>query len=369
MRLILLLVLSLRLALAAPFAQADADSLAARARQALADRNWPEAAQALEQLQNMAPAVAEVRANLGMAYYFQGRAAQALASFEKARQLNPHIAEGDLMIGLCHAELGHDRQAVDLLAPAFRHPPDPGMGRLAGLSLMRAYANLLDAEKSMATGEELLRRYADDPEILFEVSRLHAERSYGLLSRLVRQDPNSVWVHYSNAQVQESLQRFDVARQEYEKVRQMNPALAGVSYHLGRVILLNSHDSASLQEARSAFEQELLVSPRNADAEYELGEMDRESGNLDPALAHFRRAVEDHSEFFEARLGLGRVLLKLNQPAQAVPHLEAAARLDNRNKLPHYLLANAFTAIGNTQRASAELAIYKDLDGRTAPPN
>jgi tetratricopeptide (TPR) repeat protein len=351
------------------FAQDDADSVAVRARQAMADHNWPQAARELEHLAALAPAVPEVRANLGMAYYFQGRPAEALVWFEKARKLNPHIAQGDLMIGLCQVELGRDQEAVGLLAPAFRNPPDAGMGRLAGLSLMRAYANLLNVEKSMAIGEELLRRYPDDPEILFEVSRLHAERSYHLLSQLVRADPSSLWVHYSNAQVQESLQRFDVARQEYEKVRQMNSALAGVSYHLGRVILLNGRDPKSLEEARNAFEQELAVSPRNADAEYELGEMDRESGNDESALPHFQRAVEFHPEFFEARLGLGRVLLKLAKPAEAVQHLEAAARLDDRNKLPHYLLANAFTAIGNATRASSELAIYKKLGGSGAKAN
>ena len=356
----------LALGIVASFGQDDADSLAVRARQAMTDRNWPEAAQALERLAAIAPAVAEVHANLGMAYYFQGRPAEALVSFEKARKLNPRIAQGDLMIGLCKAELGNNHEAVNLLVPAFRNPPDAGMGRLVGLSLMRAHAALANFEKSMATGEELLRRYPNDPEILFEVSHLHAERSYGLLSRLIRQDPNSVWVHYSNAQVQESLQRFEVARQEYEKVRQMNPALAGVSYHLGRVILLNSRDPKSLEEARAAFEQELAVSPRNADAEYELGEMDREGGNNELALPHFQRAVEYHPEFFEARLGLGRVLLKLNKPAEAVPHLQAAAHLDDRNKLPHYLLGNAFTAIGDATRASSEFAIYKKLGGSGA---
>jgi len=152
--------------------EADLDRLSDQARLALAAKNWPEAAQALEKLAHLAPAVAEVQANLGLALYFEGRAADALAAFDRARKLNPALPQVDVMTGLCDADLGHYREAIDLLEPAFAHPPDDETGRLIGLHLARSYAELKQFDRAFAAGEVLVRRYPNDPEILYQVSRL-----------------------------------------------------------------------------------------------------------------------------------------------------------------------------------------------------
>jgi tetratricopeptide (TPR) repeat protein len=331
------------------------------ARQALAAKQWVEAAQALEHLAKLAPQVAEVQANLGLARYFEGRPAEALGSFERARELNPGLGQVDLMIGLCDADLGRYGEAVRRLAPAFEHPPDEETGRLIGLHLERSYAELKQFDKAMATGEELVRRYPNDPEILYQLSRLHADRSFALMSDLVRAAPDSAWTHYANAQVQESLDRFDAAEQEYRNALQRDPRMLGVHYHLGRVILRASRTTDSIEKARREFEQELEISPGNADAEYELGEIDREHGNLDAAAGHFDRALHYHPEFVEAQVGMAKTLMKLGRPGDALPHLAEAARLDPGNKVPHYLLASAYKSMGDAASAAREISLYQKL--------
>jgi tetratricopeptide (TPR) repeat protein len=339
----------------------DLDRYSDLARQALAAKKWVEAAQALEHLAKLAPQVAEVQANLGLARYFEGRPAEALGSFERARELNPGLRQVDLMIGLCDADLGRYGDAVRRLAPAFEHPPDEETGRLIGLHLERSYAELKQFDKAMATGEELVRRYPNDPEILYQLSRLHADRSFALMSDLVRAAPDSAWTHYANAQVQESLDRFDAAEQEYRNALQRDPRMLGVHYHLGRVILRASRTTDSIEKARREFEQELEISPGNADAEYELGEIDREHGNLDAAAVHFDRALHYHPEFVEAQVGMAKTLMKLGRPGDALPHLAEAARLDPGNKVPHYLLASAYKSMGDAASAAREISLYQKL--------
>jgi tetratricopeptide (TPR) repeat protein len=342
---------------------ADTERLSAEAKAALEARQWPEAAAALEKLAKFIPQVAEVNANLGLAYYFEGRPSQALASFERALKIKPEISQAEVMVGICEAELGRDIEAIAILAPAFRKPSDPEIGRLVGLHLQHSYSKLKQPDKAIATGEQLLKRYPDDAEILFHVSRAYADRSYELMSTLMRSAPDSAWVHYANAQVQESLARYDVARQEYENVLKRQPAMPGVHYRLGRVILLGSPGTPeSIGEATRAFEQELANDSHNADSEYELGEINREQGKYNLALDHFSRAVAEQPDFVEARIGLGRTLLKQGQTAQAVLHLKEAVRLDAENKVSHVLLASAYRALGDSVAAQAEMDAYQKLD-------
>ena len=178
----------------------------ADAEQAMAARDWAAAAKALQQLAKLAPAVPEVHANLGLAYYSQNRIVEAATEFEKALSLNARIAQASWMLGLCDAELGKNEAAIKLLEPAWSHPPDEQSGRLIGIDLLRAYSGSHAYGKAGMLGEELLRRYPKDPEVVYQVSRLHADRSYALMQQLVQTAPDSYWIHLASAQVHESLQ-------------------------------------------------------------------------------------------------------------------------------------------------------------------
>jgi len=345
-----------------PASGSETERLSEQAKRALDARRWPEATAMLEKLAQLAPSVPEIHANLGMAYYFQGRPAEALASFDQALKLKPQMPQARLMAGICDAELGRSVEAIAVLAPAFRKTSGAEIEHLIGLHLQQAYSELKQYDKAVAVGEELLRRYPKDAEVFFQVSRLYADRSYELMSHLMRSSPDSAWVHYANAQVQESLARYDVARREYENVLKRQPAMPGVHYRLGRVILLGApRTPESLEEASRAFEAELAIGRRNPDAEYELGEINREQGRYDLALDHFSRAVSQQPNFVEARIGLGRTLLKVGQTAQALPHIKEAARLDPENKVPHVLLANAYRALGDSAASQVEMDAYHRL--------
>src|SRR4029079_13524344 len=109
----------------------------------------------------------------------------------------------------------------------------------------------------------------------------------------------------------------------------------------------------AIGEAAKEFESELAISPENASAEYELGEIAREQGQVDVAREHFLRAVRYNADFFEAQLGLGRLLLKQDNPREAVRHLQQAARVEPRGAQPHYLLASAAKAPGDSPSGNA----------------
>jgi tetratricopeptide (TPR) repeat protein len=362
----LLLLLSVTSVTAQP-RDADLDRYSDQARVALSAKKWNEAETALEHLAQLAPGVPQVQANLGMALFFEGRAEEALKAFERARKLDATLPQVEVMIGVCDAELGRYQEAIAILTPAFAQPTDDETGRLIGLHLQRSYAELKQFDKADATGEQLLKRYPKDPEILFQVSRLHAERSYQLMKQLMEAAPDSYWVHMANAQVQESLARYDLAQQEYRKAIALNSGGIGAHYGLGRAILNGPRDPHAIDEAAREFERELAISPANATAEFELGEIARERGQLDAARDHFLKAVRYNPDLFEAQIGLARLLLKQGSPRDAVRHLEQAARLDPGDTLPHYLLASAYKSLGDSAGAGRELDVYRKLRASGRP--
>jgi tetratricopeptide (TPR) repeat protein len=342
-------------------AQPEIEQYSRQAEQALAGKNWEQAAQALEKLSQLAPGVPEVQANLGLAYYSEGRIYEAAQAFERALKLNAKLSKAGPLLGLCLAELGRNQEAVSILEPAFRHPPDPQTGRLIGLDLERAYQGVKQYAKAMAVSDTLLSRYPGDPEILFHAARLHADRSYQLMLELVQGAPNSAWVHYATAEVHESLQHYDLAAAEYRTVLQMEPRLPGVHFRLGRSILLGSREPKALNEALHEFEQELAVAPENSDAEYEMGEIYRQRSQFEPSLEHFSKAVQYQPQFEEAHIGLARALMSLGKDQEALAHLEEAVRLDPLNEVPHFLLVSVYKTLGDRARQQNELDLFQRL--------
>jgi tetratricopeptide (TPR) repeat protein len=341
--------------------QVQIDRYSRQAERAMASKNWAEATVALESLARLTPDVPEVQGNLGLVYYSQNKLAEAARAFERALKLNPQMARARLMLGLCYAELGRNQEAVSILAPAFRHPPDPEIGRLMGMDLQRSYAALQEFDKAFAVNDELLKRYPNDPEILFQASRLYADRAYETMTKLIEMAPNSIWVRYAMAEVHESQQHYDLAAKEYRTVIKMGPRLPDVHFRLGRVLLMSSKEPRVIDEAMQEFERELEVAPQNANAEYELGEVFRERGQFERALEHFTRAVQFRTGFSEAQIGLSRTLLSMGKPREALPHLMRAVQLNSQDAVPHFLLASAYKVLGDKDNSQKELILFQKL--------
>ena len=72
----------------------------------------------------------------------------------------------------------------------------------------------------------------------------------------------------------------------------------------------------------------IRLEPGHAEARNNLGNVLLESDRLAEALAEFTEAVRLQPEYFEPRRTLALLLLlHLNRPAEARPHLEVLARL------------------------------------------
>jgi len=116
-----------------------------------------------------------------------------------------------------------------------------------------------------------------------------------------------------------------------------------------------------MDDARKELEQELKIDPRNAAAEFVLGELDLQTAKLDEAIAHFSRAVNLDAGFVDAFLELGRALTSAGKASEAVAPLENAVKLQPENPMTHYRLSIAYSRVGRKEDAQRESATFKEL--------
>jgi predicted Zn-dependent protease len=345
-------------------AQDEIRRYSAEAENAMAAKNLSAAATALEKLSSLTPDVAQAHANLGLVYYMQNRYTEAIVAFEKAEKIDPSLPKVKMMLGICLTEIGRYKDAVKLLEPAFRSSAKDQMGRVVGLDLLRACRSLRDYSQADEVSTELLRRYPDDPEVLFHSSRLHGEQSLNLILRLMKAAPNSPWVLLTFAQINEDEKHYDSAITQYRQALKLDRRLPGVHLSLGRALLLSSNAPEIKNDALQQFRDELEIDPQNPRAEYEIGEVYRKQGNLNEALAHFARATDLEPELEEAQIALARTLVNLHRPKEAIPPLLSAIRSNSTNEVSHFLLAAAYEQTGDATGQERELALYHKYHAR-----
>ena len=218
----------------------------------------------------------------------------------------------------------------------------------------------------MEVALELNRLFPNDPEILYQSSRIYANFAYLTLRKLADVAPSSLWRHQAAAEAYESQGTFDLAISEYREVLAIDPARPGIHYRIGRVLLSRSRSgqSDSQAEALKEFELELQLDSTNANAAYEIGEIYRKSGQLDKAHDYFNTALKTYSDFEEAQLGIAGVLMAQGKPDLALPYLRQAIALNPGDEVSYYRLAQVYKAQGNLAGQEKALAEFRRLRNR-----
>lgn len=328
---------------------------------ALAANRYAEAAEAYEKLSQLDPNTAEVHAKLGVIYFQAGEYRKAIPALRRAMKLKPALPNVDLLLAMSLSELGQHKEALPGLQSGFQKSKDAVMKRMAGLHLQRSYTALGRDAKAVEVALELSKVYPEDPEVLYQTSRLFANYAYLALSKLSQTAPDSVWTHLASGEAHESQGNYDLAVAEYRQVLAQSPDKPGIHYRLGRVLLSSTQQGTTQAEAIKEFAAELDLDPTNGNAAYELGELYRKAGDFEKARQLFEVAVKNDPEFQEACVGLGKALIALDRNALAVPVLRKGAALNPADEVPHFLLSRALKALGNDAEQQKELAEFQRL--------
>lgn len=332
---------------------------------ALAEGRYGDAEQIFQELKKLNPGLAEVRGRLGLTLFQERKFGLAVPELRQALKLKPSLPNTDILLAMSLSELGRYSEALPGLEKGFRRSPDPVLKRLTGLQLERAYTGLQRDRNAVEVAMELAKSYPDDPEVLYHASRLFGNFAYVTLLKLAAVAPESPWRHQAAGEAHESQEQYDLAILEYRKVLERDPSRLGIHYRLGRSILARSvkenAQSEAAGDAAKEFQEELRLDPTNANAAYELAELERKREKYDAARELFTAAVNYDPQFEEAEIGLGRTLLALSKPDLALPHLQKAIALNAQNEVAHYQLAQVYRQLGDAAEQKKALAEFTRL--------
>jgi Tfp pilus assembly protein PilF len=279
--------------------------------------------------------------------------------------LAPAIAAGQSSQQL--AESGHCREALPSLKADLAKAAAADMQKRLGVDGVRCGMTLDDMGATLDFLRGLNKRFPADAEVLYLSVHVFSELSIRASRKLMVSAPSAYQVHELNAEALETQGKWSDAEAEYREVLKRDPQVAGIHYRIARLLLSAPPDPAAKSDAQAAakvaarreLEEELKIDPRNAGAEYVLGELDRQDGKEAAAVDHFGRATKLDAGFADAFIGLGRTLLTGSRAADAIQPLETAVKLDPDSALAHFSLATAYSRTGRKEDAAREFNLLK----------
>lgn len=342
----------------------DAEQYAAAGQQALAQGQFDAAQAAFEKLAKLEPGVAEVHATLAAICFKQREYEEAIREARSAQHLKPALSKVGSLLGLSLAETGRYRDALPDLEKGFRQTTDPEVRRMCGLELLRAYSALNRDPDAVETSLALNRLYPNDPEILYHTGRVYGSFAYDTMEKLHDTAPNSVWMLQAQGEANESQKNWDAAIVAFNHVLVLDPKRPGIHYQLGRIYLARFRDSQNPKDrelAMQEFAAELGVDPQNANAKYELANIQADLGNLDEARRQYDQVLQQFPDFEEALVGLAQIDLLQQKPTEAVPLLKHATRIRPDDEVAWWRLAHADRATGDTDGQKKALAEFQKI--------
>jgi tetratricopeptide (TPR) repeat protein len=266
------------------------------------------------------------------------------------------------------AEQGRCAEAVSALKRVLSGQGPAEVRKKAGVLGLRCSLTMDNRDSTLDFLRLLNRQFPQDPEVLFVLVHTYSDLSSRVAQNLASTAPQSLPAHKLNAEALEMQGKWDEAQREYEDMIAKEPDAPTLHYLLGRLLLSRPQpDAKSVQRVKEEFQKEIEIDPRNAGAEYILGEMARQESQLEEAILHFSRAAKLDSSFADAFMGWGFCLVTLKRYQEAIPPLQVAARLQQGNPSAHYNLAVALSRTGQKEEADKEFAIHRRLAQKPAP--
>ncbi len=233
-----------------------------------------------------------------------------------------------------------------------------GMARSA-VSLARAKSTETSAQSS-----ESWRRRESDSLVLLAVVLAVKSDSAGAIDALRRASdlaPDNFDALFALGRALYGAADLSAAAIAFRKAIVLKPEDSQARFFLATTLEASGNNA----EARETYRELIRLQSGNAQGHLGLGvllvKLDSKS---EEGLSELLEAVKLKDDLYEARIVLGRTLIKSGRHAEALEHLTRAAQLAPDNPEPHYQLAIAYRRLGRSEKAEREADIVKQINSR-----
>jgi tetratricopeptide (TPR) repeat protein len=245
------------------------------------------------------PDYADLRCYLGATYFHLGELEKARGEFEHALTLSPRYKKACYYHGLLLYMLGEKERATELITKAI----DGEMNKVPlNVSLALVHLREGNLEEAMTVLHEILNAGYGSPDVLYFVGEVYLRTEH-----------------------------LDEAEHFLRKSLEGNPSFLRAREKLAHVLM----KKGKLEEA-----EELLESLETDFADlYKIkGDIKFHRGDIDSALAFYRKSLEVNSEYGEAVLSLAMALRKKGLEEEAEQVLQRLIEVDPENVLARNML-------------------------------
>ncbi len=218
-----------------------------------------------------------------------------------------------------------------------------------------------DLDVAAASFERALELRPGNPPALvrlgeIEVSRRNFDAAAGLFERALATEGTAAAAHNGLGKVAMARKDFAAAAEHFETTLALQPPASRVHYSLAQAYRrLRRVEEASAHLAQQGSDPvaiddplmaEVLAGSASATQHMQRGATARRAGQLERAVAEYRRAVELAPESPEARLGLAGALAAAESYSESIEQYREAVRLDPENAGIHSNLGATVVAAG-----------------------
>ena len=340
---------------------AEANQHLSRAEAALRAKDPNTAAQEFHSVLLLDPNNAEAHANLGILEFARGDCRSAAGDLQKALAQRPTLTQAEALLGLCATRSG-DPAGRKWLEDSFPKLRDPKLRTRVGMELIGLLYGDGNIERAVVVIQKLIELDPENPDILYTAQRLYDDLADTTLNKLAIVAPGSARMQQVIAERLINAGDLESAITHYRKALELDPHLSGVRYELAEAILQSSRLNPQTQAAaKREIEEAQQTEGDSASLECLLGNIAYSSNDLPEANLHYRQALRLTPGNTEALVGLGRVLMEMDQPQEARKYLQMAIVGDPLNRVAHYRLAMADRKLGLEDEARKEALLSKEI--------
>jgi tetratricopeptide (TPR) repeat protein len=361
---VLLSLLLLPAATSTNFCQAPPDrssEIAEHERNAqlyLRERNQEKAIPELEKVVALDPNNVDAQGNLGVLLFFGSRYKDAIPHLQAALAARPELAKIQGLLGISEARTSSFSSARKDMEAAFPLLQDKKFKVEVGLELVSLYTQSGELNAAPGVLTELRKTDPENAEVLYASYRTYADLSGEAMLTLSLAAPDSAQMHQIMAHEETRLGNTNGAIGHYRKAIALDPHLPGVHFELAE-LLNTSADVKAKQEAEQEYRLALAADLFDEKTEFKLAELDASKGNSTLAIEEYTKAVALQPADADAKLGLAKALLEMNETGKAQVLLEETVQLEPTNAVAHYRLGTLYRKLGRPEDSKREIELYK----------